>query len=286
VVQTPNPDGDDVNFLCGTCHNRDYKDPINASGGFVKHHEQWDELMATKHGEGGLTCVTCHDPHTRTIWDGEGIIKNCSECHSEQAATINHSGSATCLDCHMPYAAKSGAKRGMSGFKGDVRSHLFKITPDTASMFTADGSWVRDDETRRASLSPAYSCLGCHNNDPADGISEKTLEAAVAGAVGMHVDATRITNTNELNLGIYPNPSNGPTRISLNLPSANNVNLSIYNAAGQVVYAKKGIGYPRGTNVIFWDGKSNDGSAVNPGYYFIKVSSGGLTSVDKLLLMR
>ncbi|MCF6342899.1 MAG: cytochrome c family protein, partial [Bacteroidales bacterium] len=35
-VQTPNPDGNDVNFLCGTCHNRDYKAQINASGGFVK----------------------------------------------------------------------------------------------------------------------------------------------------------------------------------------------------------------------------------------------------------
>ena len=145
---------------------------------------------------------------------------------------------------------------------------------------------VRDDETRGASLSPAYSCLGCHNNDPADGIPEKTLEAAVAGAIGMHVDATRITNTNELNLGIYPNPSNGPIRISINLPTADNVNLSIYNAAGQVVYAKKGIGYQRGTQVIHWDGKSNNGSDIKPGYYFIKISSGGLTSVDKLILMR
>ena len=285
VVQTPDADGDDVNFMCGTCHNRDYADPINVSGGFVRHHEQWDEFTATKHGDNGLTCVSCHDPHKRTIWDGDGITKTCEECHSEQVATVNHSGGATCVDCHMPYAAKSGAKRGMSGFKGDVRSHLFKITADTASMFTEDGKWVRDDETRSASLSPAYSCLGCHNDDPDDGIPEKTLEAAAAGAVGMH-SATHVAPINDLMLGIYPNPSSGPTRISVNLPANSKVDLSIYNASGQVVFAEYGKFYPQGQHVIHWDGKSISGSDVKPGYYFVKVSAGSLISIDKLVLMQ
>ena len=286
VVQVPNPDGDDINFLCGTCHNRSYTNSINSSGGFIKHHEQWDEMMSGPHADAGLTCKTCHNPHVRTIWDGEGITKTCGECHTAQAATVNHSGGATCLDCHMPYAAKSGTTRGMSGYKGDVRSHLLRITADTASMFTEDGSAVRDDDTRGASLSPAYSCLGCHNNDPEDGISEKTIEAAAAGAVGMHVDATRVSSSNALNLGIYPNPSSGPTRISVNLPATDQVSLSIYNAAGQVVYTLKGVVYPQGTQVIYWDGRSNNGSEINSGYYFIKVSSGTMTSVDKLVLMK
>ncbi len=86
----------------------------------------------------------------------------------------------------MPFAAKSGAKVGESGFKGDVRSHLVKITVDNASMFTEDGKWVKDDSERAASLSPAYSCLGCHNDDPNDAIPDKTLEEAVAGAKDMH----------------------------------------------------------------------------------------------------
>jgi len=186
VVQMPDANGDDVNFLCGTCHNRDYKSPINSSGGFIKHHEQWDEFVTTAHYNTGMDCSGCHDPHKRTIWDGDGITKTCESCHSAPAATTNHSAGADCIDCHMPFAAKSGTKIGMSGFRGDVRSHLMGITPDTASMFVADGSFVRDDAGRAASLSPAYSCLGCHNDDPNDNIPDKTLAEAVASALDMH----------------------------------------------------------------------------------------------------
>jgi len=285
VVQTPNPDGDDVNFLCGTCHNRGYTNKIDASGGFVKHHEQWDEMASTKHMESGLTCNTCHDPHKRVIWDGEGITKTCGECHSAQVATVNHAGNATCLDCHMPFAAKSGTKRGDSGFKGDVRSHLLKITPDTESMFVEDGSAVRDDETRAASLSPAYACLGCHNDDAEDGISEKTLEDAAAGAVGMH-SATHVASQNELSLGMYPNPSSGETRIRINLPAASELKINIFNASGQIVYASSGKTYGQGNQDIYWDGKTNSGEEVNSGYYFVKVSAGTLSSVDKLVLIK
>jgi len=185
-VQKPDASSNDVNFLCGTCHNRSYTDPINSSGGFVKHHEQWDEFVATSHYASGQTCLTCHDPHKRVIWDGEGIIKNCNSCHQTAASKTNHSASANCIDCHMPFAAKSGTKIGESGFRGDVRSHLMKITVDTASMFSADGSVVRDDDERQASLSPAYACLACHNDDPNDGIPDKTLEEAVEKAKDMH----------------------------------------------------------------------------------------------------
>jgi two-component system nitrogen regulation sensor histidine kinase NtrY len=85
-----------------------------------------------------------------------------------------------------PFAAKSGTTIGESGFRGDIRSHLMTIIPDTESMFTEDGSAVRDDATRPAALSPAYSCLGCHNDDPNDGIPDFTLEQVAAIANNMH----------------------------------------------------------------------------------------------------
>jgi flagellar hook assembly protein FlgD len=152
-------------------------------------------------------------------------------------------------------------------------------------MFTEDGSAVRDDETRPASLSPAFACLGCHNDDPDDGIPDKTIEAAAAGAMGMH-EATNIDLKDDLTLGIYPNPTTGPARISISLAEASPVSLKIYNSSGQLIYANASKVYPQGNHVIQWDGKSNTGNAIESGYYFVKVSAGSKTLVDKLVLMK
>ncbi|KKL10740.1 hypothetical protein LCGC14_2552820, partial [marine sediment metagenome] len=124
---------------CGTCHYRGDVTVIDASGGFIKHHEQWDEFVATKHYANGMNCLTYHNPHKRTIWDGDAITKTCETCHGSTITTLNHAAGPNCVDCHMPFAAKSGTKRGSSGYKGDVRSHLMDITADTASMFTPGG---------------------------------------------------------------------------------------------------------------------------------------------------
>ncbi len=284
VIQHPNPDGNDVNFLCGTCHNRDYKNPINASGGFIRHHEQWDEFTFTKHYAQGLTCLTCHNPHKRTIWDGDGVILQCASCHATQVATTNHVGNATCIDCHMPFAVKSGTQRGQSGYKADDRSHLLKITDDTASMFTSDGKWVRNDEGREASLSPAFSCLGCHNDYPNDSIPDMTLEQAVTSAKDMH-EFTSVFNPKSIALGLYPNPSNGITNISFNLNSESNVNIKVFNAAGQLVYSTNEL-LNAGEHSVIWNSTSNTGLEIISGYYFVKVTSGTLSSTQKLVLVR
>ncbi len=284
VLQTPDPNGNDVNFMCGTCHNRSYTNPINASGGFIKHHEQWDEFTHTKHYENGMTCVTCHDPHKRTIWDGDGIKMACATCHATEVETINHEEGATCIDCHMTYAAKSGTTRGESGYKGDIRSHLFKITVDTASMFSADGSVVRDDDERPASLSPAYVCLGCHNDDPNDDIPDKTLEQAVAQAKDMH-EPTFVNNYQEFELNVYPNPTNGATKISF-VGESENVSVRIYSITGQLVYNLDNLSNASGNYIVSWNGLSNTGATLDAGYYFIKISSGNKTATKKLVMMK
>ena len=186
VVQAPDPDGNDLVFLCGTCHNRGYSNAIEASEGFIMNNQQWNEFVVTKHSKGGLTCTSCHDPHNRTVWDGDGITATCTSCHTDKEANTKHNDFPSCLDCHMPYAAKSGTTIGESGYRADVRSHLMTITPDAESMFTEDGSEVTDDETRPASLSPAYSCLACHNDDPDDDIFNISLNFAASYARGMH----------------------------------------------------------------------------------------------------
>jgi hypothetical protein len=288
VVQMPDPNGDDINFMCGTCHNRSYTDPINASGGFVRHHEQWDEFVATPHYEAGFSCVTCHDPHKRTIWDGDGITINCETCHPNQAAFMQHTPGVSCIDCHMPFAAKSGATRGQSGYKGDVRSHLMIITPDTASMFTADGGAVRDDDMRRASLSPGYACLACHNDDPNDNIPDKTLEQAAMQAMEMHKDPTSIHHAinDAFDLKLYPNPASDKVVIDYTLAHSEDISIKIYDLSGQLVYVNGIEHMMAGNHTVTWHGTANSGDLVASGIYIVTIESRNSISVKKLIMSR
>ena len=288
VVQTPNAEGNDVNFLCGSCHNRSYTDPINSSGGFIRHHEQWDEFVATRHSEVGFSCVTCHDPHKRVIWNGDGITATCASCHGDQETTMNHPAGLECIDCHMPYAAKSGAKRGLSGFQGDVRSHIVAIKVDTGSMFTEDGSAVRDDEGRSAALSLHFACLGCHNSDPNDAIADKTIDEAVLSAANMHMSTTAISDFLEqsIQLDVFPNPAIERATVRFTMARAGKVGVKIFNASGKLVFEELNSYRPAGDHTLTWDAVSNNGANVASGVYFINVGNSSSNAVARLILTK
>jgi hypothetical protein len=147
---------------CGQCHNRGgVNDVIPAKGGFIEHHEQYNELQSS--GMRLLECVTCHDPHTGVRYnDQEGaaaIRVTCEECHTEArrslqtAGLASFKGDARCEDCHMPYATKSAVASGP--YVGDVRTHIFRINADSlAEPF--NGSVANPN------LTLEYVCLGCH----------------------------------------------------------------------------------------------------------------------------
>jgi len=293
-VIMPGASADDVVSQCGACHNRSWAAPINASGGFVRHHEQWDEFVASKHFEDGLTCVTCHDPHKRVIWDGDGITKTCESCHeATEEKIINHDGTHDCIDCHMPFAAKSGAQQGVSGFQGDVRSHIFKITVKDESMFTEDGSNVRDDADRRASYSLEYSCLGCHNADPNDAIPDKTLAEALTEAEGMHEEQTTVAVEDENTVPgtfrlhqNYPNPFNPNTKITFDLSQAQEVHLAVYDLLGQEVAILTNGLLSEGSHEVNWDVISKNGEQMNSGVYLAKLITENQTQSVKMILMK
>ncbi|NNE07272.1 MAG: hypothetical protein HKN20_01795 [Gemmatimonadetes bacterium] len=179
---------DQNSTLCGSCHFRDTNHGILASGGFIRHHEQYDEMISAKHS--GLNCISCHDPHIGVRYghaDQGGIKVDCASCHPGEASVLNHTaGSPECIDCHMPRATKSARK--VHDFEGDVRTHIFKIRTDPVSR---DSMFYNDEG---ATFSHGYvtldfACYTCHK-DPASGMggsaSEKTLESLAEMAVGIH----------------------------------------------------------------------------------------------------
>ncbi len=164
---TSNITVDESAALCGRCHTRGDDDNIaEASGSFIRHHEQYPELLNSPHNN--LTCGSCHDPHgTRVqgvagnIPDGETEI--CAKCHSSRVT--EYSGSAMeqagvrCQDCHMGRATKSAIAKGP--YEGDVWTHIFRINDDASyDMFNRDGEG--NAVSAKNALSLSYACLRCH----------------------------------------------------------------------------------------------------------------------------
>ncbi|MFQ6049413.1 MAG: multiheme c-type cytochrome, partial [Phycisphaerae bacterium] len=186
---------------CGACHSRgDDMDVIPASSGYVKHHEQYQELLASPHKN--LDCVSCHDPHTSVTYDEDNaIIADCESCHAGQNMAL-HSNKVFvrgdyvealhCESCHMPFAAKSAAAAGPSvvgavGRMGDIRSHIFWINTspvDFNSMFSADGGSVQKDADGNAAVTVDFVCLRCHNG--IGNAFELSVAAASSIARDMH----------------------------------------------------------------------------------------------------
>jgi hypothetical protein len=156
---------------CGKCHIRGAKERIPAGGGFISHHEQYNELIASPHAR-KVTCVTCHDPHKRASLS---VKTACGSCHAKEAA--DYTGSrhernlVVCRDCHMPAAGKSAESFGK--YVGDIKTHIFKISLGAEDqMFTPDGRFAT------GKLTADFACLSCH--------ASRDKAWAVAQAKGIH----------------------------------------------------------------------------------------------------
>lgn len=177
--------------LCGRCHTRDSQNRIAASGGYIKHHEQYDELLGLnpdnvaaggmgRHLASGIGCNTCHDPHATTVHQDTsgtmGIKIKCETCHADKViaagphtqASLDTKGLyvtkgrkiSNCLLCHMPKVAKSAVGHdavGTGPVIGDIKSHIFKIDLSKMEQFTSDGSFAYPWLTGK------YACKQCHN---------------------------------------------------------------------------------------------------------------------------
>jgi hypothetical protein len=84
-----------------------------------------------------------------------------------------------------------------------------------------------------------------------------------------------------------PNPFNPSTRIAFELPAPARVSMTIHNAAGRLVRTLiDDEERDRGTHVITWDGRDEDGAAVASGVYFCRVDAEGLRLTRRMVLLK
>jgi len=167
---------------CGKCHYRNEDHTIAASGGFIKHHEQYDEMIAAGHADIENGCVACHDPHI-SVKHGQtgGIIKDCTECHTDMI-NPTHNG-ADCVTCHLPYATKSAVAT--NKYVGDVQTHIFKINAaEDGEMFNAEGNLANGS----TGVTLDFVCYQCHRDPSGVGgdKSYKTLKQLADKAKDYH----------------------------------------------------------------------------------------------------
>ena len=145
---------------CGECHYRGAPEEVDASGGFIKHHEQYEELFQSKHIT--LECVLCHDPHAGVVQLRKAEVQttrvSCENCHFQEAkyqASNAMKALLDCIDCHMPRVTKS-AVGNAAKFTGDIRTHLMAIDATQVDQFTEDGKFALSQ------LGLNFACKSCH----------------------------------------------------------------------------------------------------------------------------
>ena len=84
----------------------------------------------------------------------------------------------------------------------------------------------------------------------------------------------------------YPNPFNPSTTIAFSIPETGRVHVSVYNIKGQKVKDLLNTEMTRGNHRLVWDGRDTNNRNVASGIYFIKLESGGKTSIRKAMLMK
>ncbi len=90
------------------------------------------------------------------------------------------------------------------------------------------------------------------------------------GLVGTTVEAGA-PPASRLALSAVPNPAVGATRLGFDLPAASDVELSVFDLAGRMVWARHERGMPAGAAQWAWSGRDARGVEVPRGLYFARL---------------
>lgn len=263
------------------------------STGFIRHREQGDMMLASKHGKLNFTCATCHDSHKGVYFDLGGIkaTAKCENCHANKTIKGHDAAKtkAECNDCHMPKAARNGDH--LAPYVSEQSAHYWKIITDATTMFQnledisntatppSTFKFIKQDTGGMSGITLDYTCLQCHTT--------KDVAWAAKYAKGIHTNGITSVEANDgipsaYTLGQnYPNPFNPATKIKFALPKSSKVVLSVYSIAGDLVRTLVDKEMSGGWHEINFDAKD-----LASGVYIYRIQSGQFGFSRKMMLMK
>ena len=164
-----------------------------------------------------------------------------------------NSGSYRLVEDRVPVDLREGANSLLVKVKNEAGEYAFSLGVMDESGSTLPGVQYRIDA-------------------PATAVSE----SADAGALpqGMALEQN------------YPNPFNSETVIRFSVPRFSDVELVVFNLAGQQVATLMQGGCPAGNHAVRWDGRDDSGHELASGPYLYRLRSGNQVEMRKLMLVR
>lgn len=142
------------------------------------------------------------------------------------------------------------------------------------------GACCFDDGTCAPLTDP--DCVTADGTFQGTGVSCESANCPIITDVPLAGDAA-IT---DLALTLQPVPARDRTTASFRVPAAGPVTLEVFDTAGRLVRRIDEHASGAGAFSIDWDGADGRGAVAGSGVYFLRVSSGALTSTERTVLMR
>jgi hypothetical protein len=179
------------------------------------------------------------------------------------------------------------------------------VNPDAPSNF---GEWVIDDGTGplRVDDRGSYTFSTTDDTSP-DFLPLGTTIESLTGVLDFSFSNFKlqprdnndfqgiVTDVDELDSNVpesftlfqnYPNPFNPETTIRYRLPSAQEVQLKIYNILGQQVKLLLDKQQLAGDYKVVWDGKDDRGNLMPSGVYIYRIQAGDFEKSNKMILLK
>lgn len=170
-----------------------------------------------------------------------------------------------------------------------VTGNFFVVSSAESSIgeFTPAGDFVTTHALPSGVSSLSGIALDCEAQEAWVANTSGTLWRLGNVPCGSGTSAEETASPSGLTLSAsYPNPFTEQTTVSMTLPRASAVELTVYDVRGTLVRTLTTGRMPAGTHAVAWDGTNEGGRSVASGVYFVQLSAAGTTVTRRVVRLR